>query len=227
MNFDDYERRERARYEGFAEAVATILEAAIRADPTYRLQQIQRREKDPVSLKAKLVKFNVPEDAAIEGEIKDLAACRVIFYTNSDVRRFLSSDILRDNFDIDRERTRVHHAVPGTGSEGHHFRSDNIVVLLNAQRAAAAEYARFCGLKCEVQIQTTLNHAWSEMEHDVYKIKLPPGFGKGLLDAIEKRFDKVAKEMLIPAGYEFQKIVDDYNRLANGQELVVLAESVN
>lgn len=219
MNFDEYERNKRPDYKAFAEALATILDAAIKADPAYRLQQIQRREKNPISLKAKLAKFGVSESDKIEDEVKDLAACRVIFYTNADVKRFLSSDILRSNFIFDWGRTKVHHPVPGTESERRLLISDNIVIRLNEQRASAPEYARFRGMQCEIQVQTTLNHAWSEMEHDVYKIKTAVGFGKDLVEGIQKRFDKVMREMLIPAGYEFQKIVDDYNRLASGREL--------
>lgn len=219
MNSDEYERTRRADFKAFAEVIANILESAIRADPAYRLQQIQRREKDPRSLEIKLAKLNAVESDDIESIVKDLAACRVIFYTNSDVRRFLSSDILRDNFVIDWDRTKVHHPVPGTETEGHFFMSDNVVVALNDQRSAAPEYARFRGMRCEIQVQTTLNHAWSEMEHDVYKIRPAAGFGKDLLEGIQQRFSKVMREMLIPAGYEFQKIVDDYNRLANGREL--------
>ena len=218
MNFDEYERTKRPDYKAFAEAIATILDAAIKADPAYRLQQIQRREKNPVSLKAKLAKFDISESDGIEDKVKDLAACRVIFYTNTDVKRFLSSNILRDNFIIDWDRTKVHHPVPGTESERSLFISDNIVVQLNEQRYTAPEYAKFRAMRCEIQIQTTLNHAWSEMEHDVYKIKPAAGFGKDLLGGIRSRFNKVMREMLIPAGYEFQKIVDDYNRLASGRE---------
>src|ERR1051325_495669 len=219
MNFDDYERQGRLKYEAFAEALSKILDAAIRAEPAYRLQQIQNRAKDPTTLKAKLAKFEVPEGAAIEDHIKDLAGCRVIFYTNADVKRFLSSDILRNNFAIDWNRTKVHHPVPGTESEGSYFISDNIVVQLTEQRAALPEYARFRGMRCEIQIQTTLNHAWSEMQHDVYKDKPAAGFGRDLQQDIQKRFDKIAREMLIPAGHEFQKIVHDYGRLVSGREL--------
>jgi len=219
MNFDDYERQGRLKYEAFAEALSKILEAAIRAEPAYRLQQIQNRAKDPTTLKSKLAKFEVPEGAAIEDHIKDLAGCRVIFYTNADVKRFLSSDILRNNFAIDWNRTKVHHPVPGTESEGSYFISDNIVVQLTEQRAALPEYAQFRGMRCEIQIQTTLNHAWSEMQHDVYKDKPAAGFGRDLQQDIQKRFDKIAREMLIPAGHEFQKIVHDYGRLVSGREL--------
>ena len=219
MNIDDYERAGRSKYEAFAKAVRKIIDAAIRADSGYRLQQVQVRAKDPGSLKTKLTGMDAAGSDTIEDKVKDLAGCRVIFYTNADVKRFLSSDILRDNFSIDWDRTKVHHPVPGTASEKRLFRSDNIVVQLNDKRAEAPEYAQFSGMRCEVQVQTTLNHAWSEMEHDVYKIKPADGFGADLLQGIQKRFDKVMRDMLIPAGYEFQQIVDDYHRLANGQEL--------
>src|SRR4029079_18027172 len=101
MNFDGYERARRSDFAAFAEVIAAILEAAIKADPAYRLQQIQRREKSPTSLKDKLEKFNASDSDKIEDVVKDLAACRVIFYTNADVKRFLSSEILRGNFVID------------------------------------------------------------------------------------------------------------------------------
>ena len=143
MNFDDYERKERPNYEAFAEAIAKILDAAITADPAYRLQQIQRRAKKPASLRAKLVKFKIPDGSAIEDGVKDLAGCRVLLYTNADVKRFLSSDILRDNFVIDWQRTKVHYPVPGTDTEGRFFISDNIVVQLTEPRAAAINAA--CG----------------------------------------------------------------------------------
>jgi ppGpp synthetase/RelA/SpoT-type nucleotidyltranferase len=233
MNFDEYERHGHLAYSAFAEAVAAIVQAAIAEDGAYRLQQIQRRGKSVGSLRGKLIKFEALERDDVEAVVKDLAGCRVIFYTNADVRRFLSSDILRDNFEIDWDRTKVHHPVPGTESEGRFFISDNIVVRLKEPRASAPEYARFRGLQCEIQIQTTLNHAWSEMEHDVYKIKPVDGFGKELLAEISKRFEKVMRTMLIPAGYEFQKIVDDYNRLASGRELFdkaplrLIAEATN
>ena len=38
MNFEDYEFKERPKFEAFAEAIANILEAAIRDDPAYRLR---------------------------------------------------------------------------------------------------------------------------------------------------------------------------------------------
>jgi hypothetical protein len=74
---------------------------------------------------------------------------------------------------------------------------------------------------CEVQVQTILNHAWSELAHDtIYKKPdLPGGFGGRLMQGIEGRMKKIMREHLLPAGYEFQKVLTDFERLSNGKEL--------
>ncbi|MGZ8163914.1 MAG: hypothetical protein ACXW04_00215 [Methylobacter sp.] len=97
MNLGQYAAGQRDRYADFAKAVAQILSAAIRKNAQLRLQQIQDRAKQLDSLKAKLAKAGLLESDAIEDEIKDLAGCRLIFYTNSDISKFLSSEILRSN----------------------------------------------------------------------------------------------------------------------------------
>src|SRR5262249_20650514 len=62
--------------------------------------------------------------------------------------------------------------------------------------------------------------AWSEMEHDIiYKKPALKGFGGKLFEAIERRLQKIMKAHLLPAGYEFQKALDDYERLLSGKEL--------
>jgi hypothetical protein len=54
------------------------------------------------------------------------------------------------------------------------------------------EYARFAGLHCEIQVQTILNHAWSETSHDIiYKDNLGPGFGKRALESGVWQFARI------------------------------------
>ena len=163
MDFDTYARSKYADYEALARTMAGMLRAAIDATPDdYRLQQVQQRAKDPDSLRKKLEDRGIPETTTLEADIKDLAGCRLIFYTNTDVSRFLSSGIIQGNFDVDWDRTKVHHPVPGQTEPDNLFMSYNYVVKLKADRTALPEYARFAGLYCEVQVQTTLNHAWAE-----------------------------------------------------------------
>jgi ppGpp synthetase/RelA/SpoT-type nucleotidyltranferase len=185
MDFETYARSKFADYAALAETVAAILRAAIVAYPeTFRLQQVQQRPKDPESLRKKLEDRDILATTALEDQIKDLAGCRLIFYTNSDVARFLQSGIIQDNFDVDWDRTKIHHPVPGQTEPDTLFISNNYVVKLKADRAALPEYARFGDLWCEVQVQTTLNHAWSEMEHDIiYKKPTLKGFGGKLFES--------------------------------------------
>jgi ppGpp synthetase/RelA/SpoT-type nucleotidyltranferase len=188
---------------------------------TFRLQQVQQRAKNPESLRKKLEDRGILTTASLEDDIKDLAGCRLIFYTNADISRFLQSAIIYDNFEVNWDRTKIHHPVPGQTEPDNLFISNNYVLKLKSDRTALPEYARFAGLWCEVQVQTTLNHAWSEMEHDIiYKKPVLKGFGGKLFEAIEQRLQKIMKAHLLPAGYEFQKALDDYERLMSGKELV-------
>ena len=159
MKIEEYENGGRALYDEFAEAVAAVLQAAIAEHKELRLQNIQHRAKAPNSLRAKLAKAEAPIEADIGEIAKDVAGCRLIFYTNGDVYRFGQSGILRENFTIDFDRSKIHY--PDTKEEGaEFFISENWVVSLSDARCALPEYRRFAGLRCEVQVQTILDHAW-------------------------------------------------------------------
>ena len=91
---------------------------------------------------------------------------------------------------------------------------------LRADRTDLVEYRHLSGLRCEVQVQTTLNHAWAEMAHDtIYKRPELGGFGNQELQVIQQMLSDVMQKHLIPAGYIFQKIVSDFGRLAVGKAL--------
>jgi ppGpp synthetase/RelA/SpoT-type nucleotidyltranferase len=88
MDLEEYQSQQRAKYAAFAETVASILSAALSHEPSLHLQHVQHRGKDPQSLKEKLADRGILDTTTLEAEIKDLAGCRVVFYTNSDVLRF-------------------------------------------------------------------------------------------------------------------------------------------
>ena len=220
MDITDYETSGRELYAEFCGIVAKLLERAIQGEQGYRLQQIQSRAKDPFSLRARLEEADAVESDQIENLRKDLAGCRVVFYTNNDVNRFASSGLLGDLFEIDWERSKFHQ--PGLDSQNARdlFQSYNYVVRLKDDRTALAEYVRFEGLWCELQVQTTLNRAWAEMAHDIiYKRPEIKGFGDRETAMIERRLGEVMTEHLLPAGYIFQKIANDAQRLMEGRTL--------
>lgn len=218
LTFDQYELRAWANYEDFAETIATILTATIRRVPQLRLQQVNFRAKAPVSLKKKLKDRGIVDTQNLAENIKDLAGCRVIFYTNSDVLAFVQSGLMYENFEV--IEVKIHHPQRNTEHATELFISDNYLVSLKSERMMLAEYARFAGMRCEIQVQTILNHAWAEMAHDtIYKKPRLGGFGDKAFEAIERRLDKVMREHLLPAGYDFQKIANDFDRLLTGKEL--------
>ena len=114
MNILEYESSGHALYAELCNVVAELLDRAIQNAEGFRLQQIQSRAKDPISLRARLAQVGAVESDEIETLRKDLAGCRIVFYTNNDVNRFATSGLLGDLFEIDWERSKFHQPGPGT-----------------------------------------------------------------------------------------------------------------
>lgn len=220
MNLQEYIDTGRSRYEKLAKIVSQLLERAITIESGYRLQQIQHRAKTVQSLRRRLKENGHIHTEEIEVHRKDLAGCRIVFYTNSDVGRFVHSGLLRELFDIDLDRSKFHQFGPAQHSVDQLFQSHNYVIKLKSDREALLEYRELEGLYCEVQIQTSLNHAWAEMAHDtIYKRPDFQGFGNQQLQLIESRLKDVMLKHLLPAGYLFQRIATDVDQLAEGKAL--------
>jgi ppGpp synthetase/RelA/SpoT-type nucleotidyltranferase len=219
MNFKDYERSERQKYAQFASVVLATLRAALDVDGRFSLWSGKHRAKECDSLRKKLKVRKLLNHSNIEQKIKDLAGCRLVFYSNDDVDRFIQSGIVPDNFTVDWDQSKVHHPIADTDDVAELYRAHHYLVTLTPERLALAEYARFAGLRCEIQIQTILNHAWSETGHDIiYKSAEIAGFGGRLGNQIKARMANIMKTYLVPAGYEFQKMLHDYARLKQGRE---------
>ena len=217
MDLDEYAQRGHRLYDAFAEEVRRILDKALDAFPKIKHQVIQARAKSVDSLKKKL---SDNDTADIENRIKDLAGVRIILYTNSDVNRLEHSRILLENFDIVWDRTKFHYPAKEDANTSH-FIGQNYVVRLKGTRTALIEYRKFAGLQCEVQVQTILSHAWSETAHDtIYKSPDLSGIDVRQFDMLEKRMNAIQQKYLLPAGYEFQKVLNDFERLASGQFLI-------
>ena len=222
MNFDEYCKDQYLEYHNFALVVASILEAALKTDrDKFRLWEIQKRAKDSSSLNKKLLDKNLLNHPNIENEIKDLAGCRLIFYSNDEVDNFLNSGIVNENFVVDWRNSKTHQPVEEGSDAAELYRAHHYLVSLKEDRTKLPEYASFLNFKCEIQIQTILNHAWSETSHDV--IYKPPmnieGFGTKQHEEIKVRMKKIMQEYLLPAGYEFQKVLHDFKRLSDGKAL--------
>lgn len=215
MDFDEYQTEGYRLYQELVNACKVVLDAAI-ADAGMVAHAITGRAKDPRSLRRKLEQRNMLLSDRIGDEIRDMAGCRVVFLTNSQVSRFRHSGALYENFEI--LNVNEHHAVPDTESEDQLFDSTNFTVRFKQDRLALPEYKRFTGLNIEIQLQTLLNHSWAEMAHDtVYKRPDFAHVDPAHLEVIDTRLRKVMRDHLIPAGYEFDKIASDFERLVSAE----------
>jgi ppGpp synthetase/RelA/SpoT-type nucleotidyltranferase len=219
MNFNEYETKYFSTYKAFAETVQVILEKALLADENLpRPQSAQCRAKGIESLRRRLSEDGKIDTQILERDRRDLAGVRLIFYTNNDVNRFVNSPLMHENFELEENSTKIHH--PTAENQGALYRAIHYTVRLREDRLRLPEYARFAGLRCEIQIQTILEHAWSETSHDIlYKHLLGDGYGGEAMKGIKRRFARIMDKHLIPAGYEFQKAQQDYERLLQGKEL--------
>lgn len=219
MNVDDYEKKYFSTYEAFAATVQFILKKALSAAENLpQPQSVQFRAKGIESLRRRLAETGKTDTQTLELDRRDLAGARLIFYTNNDVDRFLKSQLIRENFEIEEDSTKIHHPTPE--NEDARYRAVHYTVRLSEDRVRLPEYARFAGLRCEIQVQTILNHAWSETSHDIlYKERLGDGYGEKAMKGIARRFERIMDKYLIPAGFEIQKAQQEYERVLQGKEL--------
>jgi ppGpp synthetase/RelA/SpoT-type nucleotidyltranferase len=218
MNIEEYARHGERLYADLAFTVENIIRQAIAGNSLGgTAPQFQHRAKDVERVRARLAEEGLADSLEIEQHRKDLGGCRVIFYTNGDLQEFVNSGVLGENFEIDYDRTRVHHPTDPADPQ---FRGYNFVVRLKPDRTALPEYARFAGLACEVQLQTILNHAWSETTHDIlYKRPDWTAVGKKAMDRVQEQFDKIMQEHLVPAGHAIEKAKQDFESFLKGKPI--------
>lgn len=221
MNIQEYTASRRHLYGELATCVKEILASALKnADAADTVQQIQARAKDVDSLSSKLQAKNEYQSEDIERHIKDLAGCRVIFYHNDGLNAFVNSGLVSENFDVDWEELKIHHPDSKAQSANDFYMANHYLVSLKPERLSMPEFAKFTQLRCEFQVQTLLNHAWSETVHDItYKGSTSPGFGDRAMDQIDERLRNIMTKYLRPAGYEFQKVKHDFAQLMAGKEI--------
>ena len=221
MKLQQFIESDRQTYAEFASCVAGILKSAILdANQLDGVQQIQHRAKEVGSLSRKLKDRDKYHSDTIESDIKDLAGCRLIFYHNDDLNTFLHSSIVSENFEVDWEESKIHHPDFDAQSANDFYMGNHFVVTLKSDRAKLPDFAKFANLRCEIQAQTLLNHAWSETNHNItYKKRGSKGFGDRAMAKIDERLISIMKDYLRPAGYEFQKVKHDFTELEAGREI--------
>ena len=83
---------------------------------------------------------------------------RVILYIDSERKKFVRE--IRQELS---GKIRIKNKKKRSGYEATH-----LIITLGEKRLGLSEYKKFAGLKCEIQVTSILNHAWSEIEHDIF-----------------------------------------------------------
>jgi ppGpp synthetase/RelA/SpoT-type nucleotidyltranferase len=176
-----------------AQTVQAILERMlVQRNITY--YRIVSRVKDVESFKAKAHRYENPLS-----EIDDLAGVRVITYVEEDSKEV--AGIVEELFAVDKERSADKKVSLGVDRVG--YRATHYVAELTADRTALPEYRIFDGYRFEIQIQTLLQHTWTEIEHDrQYK------FHGAMPDDLRRRFLVLAGSLEL-ADNEFSRLVKD------------------
>lgn len=190
-------REKRSLYEEFCLAMHNLLDSMLVAQGykyqiLYRIKEIDNLEEKIIRKEKEGITYDKLED------LEDLAGLRVLFYLEEDKNKF-SKSLLTEFFgDVD---TKKHKKLSG-------YEATHMVVSLGKKRLSLSEYAKFDGMKCEIQLTSILHHAWSEIEHDMlYKDTFGIKSDKHKSNFIKKEMRKILSEYLIKASSELSNIV--------------------
>ena len=193
-------------YTDFCESVRNVVVALLER---HRLKsQVAWRIKSLDSIRQK-IRRNEPKGLRYTrlADVEDFVGIRVVFYVESDKRRFLS--LLERELTRGRVKVEEHRKVEG-------YRATHVLVQFGAKRLALNEYARFKGLKCEVQLTSALYHAWSEIEHDILYKRNPTlsPLGRAARARLKHQLDGLMVDHITPAA----AILDAIAATASGLE---------
>lgn len=177
-------KKKQELYSNFASAIKSIIEQLLKGYE-YKYTVVSCRSKDILKLKEKVDKKKTEGRVykSLE-EIEDLAGVRVIFYLESDRKNFI--DILKNEFG---GSARVENEDKING-----YKATHIILSLDKKRSSLAEYKKYNGLKCEIQLTSIFYHAWAELEHDI-TYKKDKNLEKYGLEKLSESFAKMIEHV--------------------------------
>ncbi len=190
----EYERKEPPLYTEFSTTVKNILEIFIKESGLKF--QVFNRAKDKNSLSIKIdQKLKEGKVYTKLDDIEDLAGVRIVFYLESDKKRFIKLFIQEFRDCIVDHQTQYN-------PKG--YRGDHFIFRFDESRSNSIEYRKFKNLKCEIQVSTVLFHAWSEVEHDIiYKPEGDEQLLKSLgLDDLKESFEELMAKHITAATFQ-------------------------
>lgn len=213
MTFEEYKNSGHDHYSSLAKTVKTILCNDFSANNEYHILAIQSRAKSIESLKIRLEESGELDTKDLQSVRKDLAGCRIIFYTNSSLETYMYSHKLHELFELESHSFKSNDPGLFETDPSKMFEGLNVVVKLRETEDSAIYY-QYKNSFCEIQIQTVFSHIWSELSHDtLYKIPKPinPPIQRAL-DENKPRLAEIRNKFLVPASRATQRMYNDFER---------------
>lgn len=126
----------------------------------------------------------------IKDHITDLVGLRVVCYYETDIARVVN--ILRQNFEVIGETNKSAELEAQDnvfGYKGHH-----LDLRVNGERANLPEYKEYLDLRFEVQVRSTIQDAWSVLDHKIKYKKSIPHELKRQINALAALFEIADRE---------------------------------
>ena len=186
-------RELRPQLEQLSEGVYTLVSSVLK-EQGIELNTIEHRVKTEKSLAGKLAKKGDKYHRITD--VTDLVGMRIVTFYTDDVDKVAA--IVKNLFNVDWHNSvdkRKEHQLTSFGYNSLHY----ICRLSEGQQIIDSTSAAV-GIPFEIQMRTTLQHAWSAIEHDIgYKgsVKLPPEFRRqfsrlaGLLELADDEFSRL------------------------------------
>lgn len=128
----------------------------------------------------------------IAPHITDLIGLRVVCLYESEIDSIVQ--ILRDNFKVIEESNKIEKVESTENTFG--YKGFHLDLSVNDARLTFPEYSQFRDLRFEVQVRTTIQDAWSALDHKIkYKKSIPPDL-KRRINTLAALFELADHEFL-------------------------------
>jgi len=147
------------KYSKFTEDISSLVETLLN-DSSIEYQTIESRTKSTESFLGKVDRPEKAQKYATCRDITDLSGIRIIAYLQEDRDRICS--LIEQSFKIDFENSIKKEELLGADQFG--YRSAHYVVSYTDNRLQLPEFAKFQGLRAEIQVRTLLQHTWAAID---------------------------------------------------------------
>jgi len=191
-------------YKDYGLAVSNLLESLLRRG--HFKYQLSQRIKSSESIREKIKrKKSTGKIYKHLNDLEDIVGIRIIFYIESDRKKFIK--VLLKAL---KGTVRLEKNIKNSGYESVHA-----IVMFDKRRTNLDEYKKFKKLKCEVQMTLILNHAWAEVEHDIFYKENPntKPIDRKSYQSLKERMKRLMCDHIQKATLGLENIIHNINKM--------------